>query len=250
MAMKVYAKAAYHLKTSSWDCPHSCDFPGTVGTKIDFMWHNTSPASVGYIGHNDKTGVIVISFRGSADTNDWVQDSEFTLDMWPEHIPGAMVHHGFLSAYHSVSVNVTSTILRLSKAYPSYKLVFTGHSLGGAESVLCAVDMLRIAPEIKNRVHIYTYGMPRIGNDAWADGIDALGLPIYRVVYESDLVPHIPFQWLGYQHFAQEVWIHSNRTHFCGKEQESLQCSAGVSISDYNIHDHSQYTLPNWEFVL
>ncbi|KAJ1820943.1 hypothetical protein LPJ56_001250 [Coemansia sp. RSA 2599] len=165
-------------------------------------------------------------------------------------MPGSMVHHGFLSAYRSVASNVTATIKRLARRFPTYKMVFTGHSLGGAESVLCAVDMLDQMPAIRNRTFVYTYGMPRVGNDAWADGIDHLQLPIYRMVYENDLVPHIPFQWLGYQHFAQEVWIHRNKTHFCGKEQESLACSAGTAISDLNIQDHSGYTSGLWEFAL
>ncbi|KAJ2445306.1 hypothetical protein GGF42_006044, partial [Coemansia sp. RSA 2424] len=156
--------------------------------------------------------------QGTAETDDWIQDAEFSLDPWPEHIPGSMVHHGFLTAYKSVSSNVTQRVIDVAMRYPDYKLVFTGHSLGGAETVMCAVDILHQLPELKQRVHIYTYGMPRIGNDAWADGVNGLGLPIYRVVYENDLVPHIPFQWLGYKHFSQEVWIHKNRTVFCGSK--------------------------------
>ncbi|KAJ2782229.1 hypothetical protein GGI15_002979 [Coemansia interrupta] len=250
MEKSSYSEAAYSLKSKAWNCIPGCQKPETAGTVVDFTWHNISPASVGYIAHNDLTGIIVVSFRGSADTQDWIQDSEFTLDSWPKHMPGSMVHHGFLSAYNSVANNVTSTVLRLARQYPKYKVVFTGHSLGGAETVMCAVDILDKAPELKRRTFIYTYGMPRVGNDAWADGIDRLGVPIYRMVYERDLVPHIPFQWLGYQHFAQEVWIHNNRTHFCGKEQESLKCSAGVAISEYNIVDHRQYSPGNWEFSL
>ncbi|KAJ1934436.1 hypothetical protein GGF37_006362, partial [Kickxella alabastrina] len=244
-----YAGASYKLK-QDLNCAPSCLFPKTIETVVDYTWYNNLPASVGYISHNDRTGVIVVSFRGSADTQDWVQNSEFLMDPWPEHIPGSMVHHGFLTAYKSVSETVTARITRLIRLYPNYKLVFTGHSLGGAEAVLCAVDVLRMVPEVKSRVHIYTYGMPRIGNNAWADSIDALGIPIYRVVYESDLVPHIPFQWLGYQHFSQEVWIHKNQTHFCGMEQESLLCSAGTPYLDYNIKDHSQYSAADWKFTL
>ncbi|KAI9506181.1 Alpha/Beta hydrolase protein, partial [Coemansia spiralis] len=197
--------------------------------------------SVGYVGHNSYTKIIVISFRGSADSNDWVQDSEFSFEPWPSHFPGSMVHYGFLTAYRAVAGKVAKTVIALAKRYPSYKLVFTGHSLGGAEAVLCAVDVLHQKPEFKHRVHIYTYGMPRIGNQAWADSVNGLGIPIYRVIYENDLVPHIPFQWLGYQHFSQEVWIHNNRTIFCGLDSEPVMCSASVSMADYSVPDHSKY---------
>ncbi|KAJ2614617.1 hypothetical protein H4S08_001618 [Coemansia sp. RSA 1365] len=184
----------------------------------------------------------------ATNSEDWIQNSEFSLDPWPPHIPGSMVHHGFLDAYQSVSKKVTKSISRLAAKYPLYKIVFTGHSLGGAESAMCVVDMLRQKPKLKSRTHLYTYGMPRIGNDIWANSVDRLGIPIYRVVYENDLVPHIPFQWLGYRHFSQEVWIHHNRTVFCGKTHESLRCSASVALSDYSVPDHSQYTIANWEF--
>ncbi|KAJ2509607.1 26S proteasome regulatory subunit rpn6 [Coemansia sp. RSA 1939] len=221
----------------------------TLGTVADYIWRNASPASVGYVCHNSYTKVIVVSFRGTADANDWVQDSAFSFEPWPSHFPGSMVHHGFLNAYLSVAGNVTRKIIELAKRYPLYKIVFTGHSLGGAESVLCAVDVLKQFPQIKDRVHIYTYGMPRIGNQAWASAVDGLGIQIYRIVYENDLVPHIPFQWLGYQHFSNEVWIHNNRTVFCGPEGESPQCSSGVSLVDYSVPDHSQYTHSSWKFV-
>ncbi|KAJ2569072.1 26S proteasome regulatory subunit rpn6 [Coemansia sp. RSA 1807] len=247
-AATLYSRASYILK-DKWDCVPNCQIPETAGTVVDYKWHHMSPTSVGYIAHNDYTRIIVVAFRGSADANDWVQDSEFSFDPWPAHVPGSMVHHGFLSAYRAVAPNVTSAISRLVAQHPTYKLVFTGHSLGGAESALCAVDMLSRYPQLKQRTYIYTYGMPRVGNDVWANMVEKMSVPAYRVVYESDLVPHIPFEWLGYMHFSQEVWIHGNRTVFCGKDHESQQCSGSVAIGDYNIPDHSQYSLANWRFT-
>ncbi|KAJ1733632.1 hypothetical protein LPJ61_001466 [Coemansia biformis] len=245
-----YAQAAYTVG-NTWDCVPSCQQSETVGTVLDYTWHNISPASVGFLGHNNRTRIIVVSFRGTKDVDDWVQDSEFSLDAWPPHVPGSMVHHGFLSAYQSVATGVMREIVRLAARHPTYRIVFTGHSLGGAEAVLCAVDTLHRHSELVHRTHIYTYGMPRIGNSDWADSVEGLGIPVYRVVYENDMVVHIPFQWLGYTHFAQEVWIHRNRTVFCGaKTRESPVCSAGVSLSDYSIADHSQYTEADWMFVL
>ncbi|KAJ1750502.1 26S proteasome regulatory subunit rpn6 [Coemansia sp. RSA 989] len=248
-AAAFYSHAAYVLG-NKWNCMPDCVQPETIGTVVDYTWHHNAPASVGYVAHNDYTRIIVVAFRGSADAEDWVQDSEFAFDPWPPHLPGSMVHHGFLSAYQSVAPNVTNIVAQLAARYPSYKMVFTGHSLGGAETVLCAVDMLSQHPELKHRMYIYTYGMPRIGNEVWASSIEALDMPIYRVVYENDLVPHIPFQWLGYMHFSQEVWIHNNQTMLCGKEHEALRCSESVAVGSYSVPDHSQYSLANWKFTV
>lgn len=244
-----FARASYILKRNRWDCIPNCRLPETTGTIIDHFWRHTSPVSVGYIGHNHALRVIIVAFRGTADTDDWVQDSEFSFDRWPPHIPNSMVHHGFLEAYNSVADSVKRIVFHMISLYPNYKLVFTGHSLGGAETVLSAIDVLHLQPELKSRTFIYTYGMPRIGNDAWADAVDKMGLHIYRVVYENDLVPHIPFQWLGYKHFGEEVWIHNNKTIFCGRNGESPNCSAGTSVMDYSVPDHGQYVSASWTFV-
>ncbi|KAJ1944552.1 hypothetical protein EC988_005958, partial [Linderina pennispora] len=175
-----YSHAAYTVG-SLWNCKGSCETPETHGTEIEYRWRSQAPISVGYIGRNSNSKLLVISFRGTKDTDDWIQDAEFVQDPWPPHFPGSLVHHGFLSSYQSVAHNVTSEVTRLAQMYPDHRIVFTGHSLGGAETVMCAVDLLNRRPDLKPRMHIYTYGQPRIGNDEWANRVDKLKLPIFRM---------------------------------------------------------------------
>ena len=40
----------------------------------------------------------------------------------------------------------------------------TGHSLGGALAVLCALDL----QDIYGNINLYTFGCPRVGNAAFA----------------------------------------------------------------------------------
>ncbi|KAJ1945693.1 hypothetical protein FBU59_002236 [Linderina macrospora] len=60
------------------------------------------------------------------------------------------------------------------------------------------------------------------------------------------MVPHIPFRWLNYRHFAEEVWIRSNQIQFCGKDGETAKCSDLVPLANYSIPDHSRYPVTNW----
>ena len=44
-----------------------------------------------------------------------------------------------------------------------------GHSMGGAVATLCALDLLFTFQLDPGRVRLYTYGSPRVGNQAFAD---------------------------------------------------------------------------------
>jgi putative lipase involved disintegration of autophagic bodies len=67
---------------------------------------------------------------------------------------GCLVHDGFLGAMNDASALVIPTVKALVEANPSYKVISTGHSLGGAIAALMGaqlrnqgltVDMVRIS---------------------------------------------------------------------------------------------------------
>jgi feruloyl esterase len=57
-------------------------------------------------------------------------------------IPGCFdcrVHTGFLLAWQGVERTITMTLVKQLALYPEYRLVITGHSLGGAVAALLVV---------------------------------------------------------------------------------------------------------------
>jgi len=69
------------------------------------------------------------------------------------------------------------------------KVLTTGHSLGGADSVLCAV-VLSYYFEFVTSVSV---GCPKTGNGAWRGYVNSIpNVAVWRVVNKLDLVPRMP----------------------------------------------------------
>lgn len=73
------------------------------------------------------------------------------------NVGSAYVHTGFLYAYNVVASTVLKTVKAQAAAYPSYTIVVTGHSLGGAVASLAAISIKSALPN--SSLKLYTFGM-------------------------------------------------------------------------------------------
>ncbi|KAJ2227072.1 hypothetical protein IWW45_007183 [Coemansia sp. RSA 485] len=246
-----YSGAAYKVSGTSWDCSENCKSDETKGTIVDHHWANAGAPSYGYIAHKDDTQEIIVSWRGSTVLMDWIADFSFAPVMWPPQIDGSMVHTGFLKAYNGEAESIKQIVGTLVSTYPSYRIILTGHSLGGAQAALAAVDFALSYPEWTSKMEIYTYGEPRVGNSQFADWFSRLSFPIYRVVNKGDIVAQVPFRQMGYQHHAQEVWYDSSsdQIHFCGRNSENVDCQDGLRSVKLSFLNHLQYAGLSYEVL-
>jgi surfactin synthase thioesterase subunit len=107
-------------------------------------------------------------FRGTesinsvlADLEFWQTESDASCAFISNDIPNeARIHHGFAKTYSVLKDEVQGALNKLVVQYPSYKIVFGGHSLGGAVSLLAATDFVTtpLGEQNKDRVEIYTFG--------------------------------------------------------------------------------------------
>ncbi|KAK5965998.1 hypothetical protein GCK32_020300 [Trichostrongylus colubriformis] len=74
------------------------------------------------------------------------------------------------------------------KTYPDYRVLFTGHSLGGALASLASTMFAHHNPSIGDRIHLITYGQPRVGNYEYAMTHSQLVPNSWRIVHKYDLV--------------------------------------------------------------
>ena len=86
--------------------------------------------------------------------------------------PTPQVHYGFLTAYNSVASSIISTVADQLDANPSYSLISTGHSLGGALASLGGISLASNFPNTP--LQMWTFGQPRTGDPAYANFAEAV----------------------------------------------------------------------------
>ncbi|WNR44346.1 lipase family protein [Paenibacillus roseipurpureus] len=143
------------------------------------------PELFGFIAETDSQ--IVIVFRGTTTTSDWISDAIARQTPFPYAKDGGLVHQGFLDIYQSARKPLLAAMSKLSAGKQLY---LTGHSLGGSLATLCAADL---AANTKfTSPSVYTFGSPRVGNPSFAKLFNLRTGPHYRVFNRNDMVPSLP----------------------------------------------------------
>lgn len=157
---------------------------------------------------------------------------------------GCLLHAGFSTAWEEIADELTAGIKAAKEAYPSYKIIFTGHSLGGAVGTVAAGY---VREDEGYEIDIYSYGSPRTGNRVFVDHVSKQAGLEYRVTHTDDPVPRLPPILLNYRHTSPEYWFHtggSNTTDYTaadGKVCEgyaSLGCNGGTFGLDTEAHSY------------
>lgn len=177
------------------------------------------------------------------DLKNWITNFRF---QWVDCDYGknCKAHSGFLDAYQELrDRNVYKDVLLAKTQYPSYNIVVTGHSLGGAVASLLGAYLR----DMFLKVDIYTFGSPRVGNDALVKYIYNQPGDTYRLTHYNDVVPRVPpmFWPFCYRHTTPEYWLEggpSERTSYTTDQIKDCQgstadlCNAGVSTPDIESH--------------
>ncbi|KAJ9070834.1 hypothetical protein DSO57_1003299 [Entomophthora muscae] len=216
---------------------------------------NPSFNTRGVIALDHKARNIIVSFRGTRDAINVMSDVNF----FPTHfkhapVSGNLVHSGFLNAMESLSPQYIPALKRLrsSPHYQQYKIVVTGHSLGGAMACLAAVKIKDVFQVPWSQMELLTYGQPRTGNRAFARWLDAQPLSSARVVNYNDIVPHLMGAFVNdFVHQQNEVFIdrvnEKRKLRICNnKIFEDPKCSNKVPPSEYSVIAHVSYMNPGF----
>jgi hypothetical protein len=196
----------------SWQCGPSCSsVPGlqsvrqVIGSRTD---------SVGFVGW--LRGRCVVAFRGTTDFSGWVADlqSGWHRTLSKDGInctskgKDCRVGAGWSHIYTAIRKHLRGNLTAIG-CYPGSRVVFTGHSLGGAVAQLAMYDLSLAGYVIEKG---YFFGSPRAGNAGFAQAfVDKVGPGIvYRVTHNEDPVPHLPPELFGFIHVGTEVFYNAN----------------------------------------
>ncbi|KAI9295796.1 alpha/beta-hydrolase, partial [Neoconidiobolus thromboides FSU 785] len=238
-----YAGAAYcsdgNLK--QWIC-HHCQVLGSAVTIIDIFYHKDTKGR-GFIAIDNHKSQIILSFRGSSNLKNWITNLNFRQTHYKvkDGDPKMKVHTGFKNAIDALFPLFSPRIEKLLIRYPDHALIVTGHSLGGALANLATIELQQHLNLPWGRIQLFTYGSPRVGNKAFALWLNSKYLSSTRVVFNRDIVPHLPPKILEYVHYQRELHIYKNRAYVCSDEAlEDEKCSL-ARAPILSINDHLTY---------
>lgn len=159
----------------------------------------------GYVGYLDSQETIFVVFRGSSSLANWYTNLDLITVPYSA-CDGCLAHEGFMYAFSQVKEQVYANVKFLQEKYPAFKIVVTGHSLGGALATLTSLDMIQNG--FPKEIQLVTFGQPRVGNVNFAEFASASLLNPIRITHYRDSVPHVPYHRVFF-HTSRE-WYEDN----------------------------------------
>ncbi|KAG8713609.1 hypothetical protein FRC08_013045 [Ceratobasidium sp. 394] len=241
------ARAGYcpASKTATWSCGVACtDLAGFVpyasggdGVVTPF-W---------FVGYYPALKSVVVSNQGTDPSKivPLLIDGDFSLDLLDTKLfPGVSslvkTHNGFQEAQERSATAKLAAIKKAMSEKATSLVTLTGHSLGGAISLIDALYLSINLPSA--RLKVVTHGMPRVGNPEFAALIDSKITDLAHINNEKDLVPIIPGRFLGFAHPSGEKHIVSpgNWVACAGQDNTDASCTIGtvsnVLVGDLDDH--------------
>ncbi|KAL7945429.1 alpha/beta-hydrolase [Trichoderma barbatum] len=239
-----YSGAAYCNSETAPGQPVTCSdnaCPDVSATVVDsFVGPLTGIG--GFVAVDSARQQIVLSFRGTKNLRNFITDILFGFTDC-SLVDGCEVHDGFNLAWSEVETAATDALTQARAANPSFGIVATGHSLGGAVATLGA-SFLRTQGF---PIDIFTFGSPRVGNDVFADFVTSQPGAQFRVTHVDDPVPRLPPIILKYRHVSPEFWLSTGEgstidytvadIEVC-TGNANVDCNAGTSGLDLTAHSN------------
>ncbi|OCH85126.1 alpha/beta-hydrolase [Obba rivulosa] len=246
----LFSRAAYCpiSQVATWTCGPSCD--ALPGVEVLASGGDNEEIPDFFIAHDTSTNTIVVAHQGTdpdnllSDLNDVeIAKSNLNSTLFPNAGSDIEVHDGFQDTQGRTADLVLSTVLSALSSSGATEVEVTGHSLGAA---VASLDAVMLKMHLPSDVSITTtvFGLPRAGNQAWADLVDSLlGSSFAHISNQHDPVPIVPGQFLGFQHPSGEAHItdvasSGQATIEACPGQENEHCSDANSLFDFSIQNH------------
>ena len=149
---------------------------------------------------------LYVVFRGTDQPIDWINNVQFRQQIYPYGDGNSAVkfHRGFMAAYFAIR----NTLLEVMAQFRDQHIIATGHSLGGALATIGVLDLQYNLGSSENfDFSAYTFGAPRVGNQALVESFNRRIPDSHRFIYGWDVVTRVPREWQGYSHVDTPVQL-------------------------------------------
>jgi len=216
----------------AWDCLW-CTFDAEV--------NQFQPLSVieteflqGFIGFDPVNSRLIVVFRGSDNRENWFDTNlDLPLISYPnaQQVIDPKVFRGMFRAFQVLEdAGLRQAIQEAFIKYPGVDILCTGHSLGGALTMITALELK--GNSVYNsldigHVDVITFGAPRVFNKNLALHFNAIIRTNWRVVNRYDIVTSIPTKFMGYYHVSTQIWYEnteSDQYYQCDGSGEDPYC--------------------------
>lgn len=155
-----------------------------IGETITEVFGQDIP--IGFVATKGKNAYLV--FRGTNTVGEWLFD--LSMGLVPYILPDwGHIASGFMDLYKRIQGTYMKKLAALGSSCTN--LYITGHSLGGAMSVVSLPDVIK-STSFKKPIQ-YTFGCPRVGDASFVKAYDAQpGQKTFRVVNTCDVIPSMP----------------------------------------------------------
>ncbi|EJF57711.1 lipase [Dichomitus squalens LYAD-421 SS1] len=246
-----YASTAYcsPASTLAWNCGVNCEAnpsfesiaSGGDGDVTQF-W---------FVGFDPTLQEVIVAHQGT-DTSEilpLLEDADIVFEkLDPTLFPGVSksieVHSGFAGSQSRSAPGVLAAVQTALAKFNATKVTVTGHSLGAAIGLLDSVFLpLHLPSTVTTR--FVGYGLPRVGNEAFANYVDAHSqkVSVTHINNEEDIVPILPGRFLGYHHPSGEIHIQDSGEWLAcpGQDNTDVRCIVGdvpnIFEGDESDHD-------------
>ena len=111
-----------------------------------------------------------------------------------------------MTMHVSTASAILSAVKNTLSAQGLSSVTVVGHSLGAALALLDGIFFGLQLPGVT--VTVTSYGMPRVGNQAFANFVDSqLSGRVTHVNNQEDPIPTVPGKFLGFHHASGEIHI-------------------------------------------
>ncbi|THU88738.1 alpha/beta-hydrolase [Dendrothele bispora CBS 962.96] len=246
-----YASTAYcdPSTTIDWTCGANCD--ANPGFQPIASGGNGGTEQFWYVGYDPSLKTVIVAHQGTdtsmlaavaTDANFVLTPLSFEPTLFPGISPLVLVHTGFRLSHARTADEILAAVEKTMEQFSATHVTVVGHSLGAALALLEMVYLPLHLPS-GTTFDLYGYGMPRVGNKAFADYVDANIKTVRRVNNKKDIVPVIPLRLMGFQHPSGEKHItESGEWVACsGQENTAAECTLGEVPTIFNgdANDHS-----------